>query len=595
MSTSDPIVTFLQHKLDVGNAEFKHYYSKYTALQAKYADSERSFHSHMTAGQPRIIDVASEDTSSDEAETTGLLAKKAATNAMEMASLHVVAAENAHRHSLTLENEIQQIEESKEFKELRSFIEQTERELSEHNKKLQEEALVPEDAPGPGNWIKRNYQRVKRHFLPTVLTTGDLSGSVGFVTNIYLKVLQLSDQVATTARVFFEVISSPLALGVMAAGTLLDTYMVWRNEKMKQRKTRYLANLATLGLLAVAIPIVMGIIAAPVVAVPLIFLGVNLLGRAKDNYILQQTRLDIQNEESAIREKEEELRSLISTVISHDSVTLALDHQLAYPHYIKSSYYQKPENIQEYGKDKTFQTAARQCELELAEAAKSISNKLMTADPRIQRLSIQINEHKNRLDSLKMTVKHLEQGKRLADAFLFSVGCLITGAVFAMIPPLAPLAAFFTLMGAAAILGAIFVGTYLRYKQQGEIAAAAKAKDSNQHEISEQNTINHVYLKELKHKAYHHEEARLSRKADAFSSKQTMHALGGAEAFATAATTPFTDIGPPDSPVTTLAIGSGIPRDPLSTYLKHPHNENKHDASHTAPQPRAAAGSSNHR
>jgi hypothetical protein len=416
------------------------------------------------------------------------------------------------------------LEKNTELHSLLTYIETLEKDIKKQLEIQQQEGEpIPDNAPGAGNWIKRNYRLVKSKFLPTVVTTADLTGTTGFVTDIFIKLTHAISKISHAAKIFFMVIASPLALTAIGAHTLLDTYNVWKNEHIQQRKTRYSANLVTLGLLAVAIPIVLGILAAPVVAVPLVFLGITVVGYAKEEYILKQTRASLIDENIKLQTQKFELQHVIESRIESNSEIQSLSAEIN-NYKAQFSLYLPPYPLKRYLNDETFKAEANVHATKLAELEKKVSEKLVQ-DPKIQRLSMQINDHHDQIKTLSRSIKHMEEDQKIRKVFLFSIGCLILGGLLSLVPPLAPIAALFTLIGAVAILGAVLTSTYNRYKHQHENLERKNECLNRNHADEECKTIQHGYHKELIHQDFLTEKRSLDERTKTNSSSKTYTGL----------------------------------------------------------------------
>lgn len=401
-----------------------------------------------------------------------------------------------------------ELEKNVELKELIDYCDEINKQLKEYNQKKHEEEEYSEDQPGISNWLKRKYRDIKNHLLPATVTGADISGTVGFVSNIIIKVLNLGSKVAAGAMYFFSKVSTPLALSAMGAGALIETYAIWKNEKIKQRNTRYAANAATLSLLLVAGLVVGGAIVAPALTIPLIFLSISFIGYKKDVYLLEQLANEVKAEEDAIEEMSNKLQKIINPLIKND---LALEeiNQNIIECQKKLCFYQDEKNKSLFQNDPDFKSDAQALSTELAGLKKSMSDELMK-NPQVEYLAFRIQEQKARCETMKKDLEQMQENLNIRKAFLVSIGFLAAGTIFTMasaiIPPLAPillpLAGLCSFVGAVIILGAALVGTYCRFKQTADKEDLQQAQKERNVCLELNKAITYSYNKDLTHQNY---------------------------------------------------------------------------------------------
>lgn len=125
-----------------------------------------------------------------------------------------------------------------------------------------------------------------------------------------------------------------LALASSAAYSIEDIYDTWNDDRLKQRKTRYGANLLTIGLFGLGIAATVGAISfltAPI-ALPLIMLGVLGIGVYKHSYIFKRTSTEIEILKNSFDDKLQEIDQRIDQleneghIISEANLFTAVRH-----------------------------------------------------------------------------------------------------------------------------------------------------------------------------------------------------------------------------------------------------------------------------
>lgn len=159
-------------------------------------------------------------------------------------------------------------------------------------------------------------KRVVADAFSTVLTTADIKGPLAMLattilTHITNGVEILSGFVGNWVMPFLVGAGAPLALAAIGARTLWGLLNLWRDDEAEHRKVKTASGLATLGLTAVAMLTVFSVIAAPEIALPLIFVGVVGVGIATEYYLYKKTDALIGAKDLELRNKKMELREVL--------------------------------------------------------------------------------------------------------------------------------------------------------------------------------------------------------------------------------------------------------------------------------------------
>ncbi len=402
------------------------------------------------------------DDSNLSASTSATITKK--THATQTNTIIALDAEQLVRK--------RQLEQNQEIQELVTYLttlEEQHAEFEKDKKKKLAEALL--SGPGAINTIKRQQGKV----IPTTLTAAELTGTFGFVTNIII----LSAKVATDVikamgagfGIFFGIVASPLALGAMAGWITLDTYGIWADPKKQQRKSRYSANVATLGLLAVAISIIMGAIIAPIFTIPLIFIAMTSIGYAKEKYILRNTEAEIKAEQDKLDTKKGELSQAIEdwlgTQTDKEDILDCATKEDIYNAIKKHTPPIKtlPQFIDDEKKN---------------DFALNKHKALCLSNPKIKRLAMQVNASSLHLERLQLAVSHSNQEQMIRRAFLVSSAFLFVGAI--IFPP-------FSIVGAVGILITVIANTVLTNKRKDAQLELNKRHEANNNSSEEESRI----------------------------------------------------------------------------------------------------------
>lgn len=312
-----------------------------------------------------------------------------------------------------------------------------------------------------GNKINSPYEKLKT----LILTGADITGTAGFVTNIVLMMLRVTAKIAIEvgkyAKFFFEVISGPLAISGIIAGTFLDTKAVFQNPEVKQRKMRYLMNGFTILTGALALVVAFGVIAAPHFTLPALFFGITLAAYIKESYILKETRREINEIEAALKTQRTELGKTIQTALLNAPEVIKTQHSQLQKDMFEIKRLEKalvnvPSSrffIEKMKVDTLKENLFK------SETYKQVST-FISNYPRVGRLAFEMNEHKNHLVTIKKAAEHNLETRWLRRMAIGAVAMLVAGAIFAF----PPVSAF----GAVAILGFVLLNTYYRHKQQSE-------------------------------------------------------------------------------------------------------------------------------
>lgn len=356
----------------------------------------------------------------------------------------------------------------------------------------QEELILQLKALDREQYEKKNpgfftslWNKIKKPFYwlrDKIITAADLGGTTGFVAHIILTVAKAIEAVGVGLKYFLSEVASPLALAAITAHILLETKHLYENENIKQRKTRYTANFVQLALLGFAMTLAVGAVVLAPYALPAIFAGLIVTQFIKDAYILKITHEQIDQEKEKIKEKEAELNLAIIELLQNqvDKTELNQDNkdpQLAHKNRkfeIKNSYAKivETENNILKSNEIDIQNGIVMNE-NLIQLRMNLYNKI-SEDPRIRRLTHEINEHNNRLQDLKLTAKYTKRFQIGRGFMLFAIGLLITGML--AFPPI-------SIVGASIILVTVVVNTANRYLQHSEkehIEATRQNRKPNQ-------------------------------------------------------------------------------------------------------------------
>lgn len=143
-----------------------------------------------------------------------------------------------------------------------------------------------------------------------LLTPGiiETKGIAGLVSESWLSLFSNIGQATLT---LLKTIAGGMAAGAMVVGSLFDLGVTYFNKKLRQRKTRYVTSLITLGVAGgVVLPAMVGLITFPPLVVPLVFLGLVNMGAARESYHLYKLQQEIEEDNAALEDCSNQLRML---------------------------------------------------------------------------------------------------------------------------------------------------------------------------------------------------------------------------------------------------------------------------------------------
>lgn len=292
------------------------------------------------------------------------------------------------------------------------------------------------------------------------LKLSDEAGLISAAMNIFYNAIR------ATTDYFLRVFATPLYLAAAAAYALEDIYHILNDDQIQQRKTRFITNIATIGLFGLGLAVTLGALASFIVtpiALPVVMWGVLGAAYYKNAYIHHRTNEAI--------EKIHEKTAKIQTEL----------HQTIHALFASPSSQELRNALNLYRLNSTHLTASNRV---FSDLSKKIILECICRDPNIQRLAFQRNDYQLQLRRLEIQRDHADKNKKGSAGMIVGIGIMMLGLAF---PPAA--------LPLAIIGGLIFVTASTAFKNKISDAKLKKLDNliENQSNMHSQREYIHTF------------------------------------------------------------------------------------------------------